>query len=99
MKTTLINCALALLFAAVFMAAGALTGAIDGAITAEERVKFFNHYSETDCRRPDPETEFRIYIEWCAARDECYRSCTIEPRDREEGPGNTMQRLLNRKHT
>lgn len=99
MKAALINCSLALLFAAVFMGAGSLTAAIDAATKGEEKVNTFQRYAETECRRPDAVTEYRVFVEWCSSRSECYRSCSIEPRDREEGPARTMKRLLDRKNT
>lgn len=53
-------------------------------------------HAETTCRAPDPATEFRVWIEWCNAPADCYRSCSIEPRKRDEGRGATIKRLLGR---
>lgn len=52
-----------------------------------------------DCRLPDPVTEYRVIIQ---KRDEPGRlieTCSIEPRNNEEGPRATMKRLLKRKNT
>lgn len=99
MKTAAINVGLALLAAILFMGAGALTRAIDEALRLDDKIDIHRQYAETECRPPDPRTEYRVSVEWCATRGECYRSCSIEPRDREEGPAKTMKRLLDRTKT
>lgn len=49
------------------------------------------------CRMPDPLTEVRVLIERRDDMGGLSQECVIVPRNREESPAATMQRLLNRK--
>jgi hypothetical protein len=50
-------------------------------LTDRAQQRFIVPYGEAECRRPVPITEMRVEIKWCSDDYQCWRSCSIKPRD------------------
>lgn len=48
------------------------------------------------CRLPDPHTEFRVIVQSRNTADTLDETCSIEPRNPDEGRYKTMQRIIRR---
>lgn len=83
----------AILLAALILGAAAFTSDPPSAVA------YRSPHGESECRRPDALTEFRVHVEWCNAPDDCYRSCSIEQRNRDENRRAIIRRLLERQKT